>query len=213
MQFRTFAGISGINNMNKKKTTTRKKATKKKQSIFARVFKTILLSALLGAVLVGLFVCCVYYGMWGKIPDYRDLREIRNNEASSLYSEDGELLGKYYVENRTNVMFGSISRNAINALIATEDVRFYEHHGFDKVSMLRVLFKTLLLGDKSSGGGSTISQQLAKNLYPRQYSSRFMIPVIKIKEIITAHRKTIHERRNSHPIFKHSIFWRRHVRY
>ena len=188
LQFRTFAGISGINNMNKKKTTTRKKATKKKQSIFARVFKTILLSALLGAILVGLFVCCVYYGMWGKIPDYRDLKEIRNNEASSLYSEDGELLGKYYVENRTNVMFGSISRNAVNALIATEDVRFYEHHGFDKVSMLRVLFKTLLLGDKSSGGGSTISQQLAKNLYPRQYSSRFMIPVIKIKEIITAHR-------------------------
>ena len=87
------------------------------------------------------------------------------------YSEDGELLGKYYVENRTNVMFGSISRNAVNALIATEDVRFYEHHGFDKVSMLRVLFKTLLLGDKSSGGGSTISQQLAKNLYPRQYLS------------------------------------------
>ena len=60
----------------------------------------------------------------GKIPDYRNLREIRNNEASSLYSEDGELLGKYYVENRTNVMFGSISRNAVNALIATEDVRF-----------------------------------------------------------------------------------------
>ena len=54
--------------------------------------------------------------------------------------------------------------------------------------MLRVLFKTLLLGDKSSGGGSTISQQLAKNLYPRQYNNRFMIPVIKIKEIITAHR-------------------------
>ena len=94
LQFRTFADISGINNMNKKKTTTRKKATKKKQSIFVRVFKTILLSALLGAILVGLFVCCVYYGMWGKIPDYRNLREIRNNEASSLYSEDGELLGK-----------------------------------------------------------------------------------------------------------------------
>ena len=174
--------------MNKKKPVTRKKAAKKKRSILARVFNTLLLSAIFCAILVGLFVCCVYYGMWGKIPDYRDLREIRNSEASSLYSEDGELLGKYYVENRTNVMFGGISRNAVNALIATEDVRFYEHHGFDKISMLRVLCKTLLLGDRSSGGGSTISQQLAKNLYPRQYNSRFMIPVIKIKEIITAHR-------------------------
>ena len=128
--------------MNKKKTTTRKKAAKKKQSIFARVFKTMLLSSLLVAILVGLFVCCVYYGTWGKIPDYRDLREIRNNEASSLYSEDGELLGKYYVENRTNVMFGSISHHAINALIATEDVRFYEHHGFDKINffLCQVIF-------------------------------------------------------------------------
>lgn len=153
-----------------------------------QVFKTLFLTALLCVFLLGLFVCCVYYGMWGKIPDYRELKEIRNFEASSLYSSDGELLGKYYVENRTNVMFGGISRNAINALIATEDVRFYEHKGFDKISMLRVLCKTLLLGDKSSGGGSTISQQLAKNLFPRKYSSSLMIPIIKIKEIITAHR-------------------------
>lgn len=92
--------------MNKKKPVTRKKAAKKKRSILARIFNTLLLSAIFCAILVGLFVCCVYYGMWGKIPDYRDLREIRNSEASSLYSEDGELLGKYYVENRTNVMFG-----------------------------------------------------------------------------------------------------------
>lgn len=174
--------------MNTRKKVPAKKSKKQKKSFLKQVFKTLFLTALLCVFLLGLFVCCVYYGMWGKIPDYRELKEIRNFEASSLYSSDGELLGKYYVENRTNVMFGGISRNAINALIATEDVRFYEHKGFDKVSMLRVLCKTLLLGDKSSGGGSTISQQLAKNLFPRKYSSSLMIPIIKIKEIITAHR-------------------------
>lgn len=174
--------------MEKKKTAPKRKPKKQKKSFIKQVFKTLFLTTLLCAFLLGLFVCCVYYGMWGKIPDYRELKEIRNFEASSLYSADGELLGKYYVENRTNVMFGGISRNAINALIATEDVRFYEHKGFDKISMLRVLGKTLLLGDKSSGGGSTISQQLAKNLFPRKYKSRLMIPIIKIKEIITAHR-------------------------
>lgn len=152
------------------------------------VLKVLVLTAIFCTLLVGIFVCCVYYGMWGQIPDYQELREIRHNEASILTSEDGEMLGKYYVENRTNVMFNSISRNAINALIATEDVRFYEHHGIDKTSMIRVLCKTLILGDKSAGGGSTISQQLAKNLFPRESNSRFMIPVIKIKEIITAHR-------------------------
>ena len=174
--------------MEKRKKVQKRKPKKQKKSFLKRVVKTLLLTALLCVFLVGLFVCCVYYGMWGKIPDYQDLREIRNFEASSLYSSDGELLGKYYVENRTNVPFGEISRNAVNALIATEDVRFYEHKGFDKISMLRVLFKTLLLGDRSSGGGSTISQQLAKNLFPREYRRSLMLPVIKIKEIITAHR-------------------------
>ncbi len=168
----------------KRKTTP----PKRKKSNSARFLKNIFLAFLFCGMLLALFICCVYFGTWGKIPDYRDLRAIRNYEASSLYSDDGELLGKYYIENRTNVMFDSISPYAINALIATEDVRFYEHHGFDKISMLRVVVKTLLLGDRSSGGGSTLSQQLAKNLFPRDSKSRFMLPVIKVKEIITAHR-------------------------
>lgn len=171
--------------MEKKKAVRKKK---KKKSLTRRVIKFSLLTGLCVIFIVTLFVVCVYHGMWGKIPDYTDLREIRQHEASCLYSEDGELLGKYYLENRTEVLFGAISPNAINALIATEDSRFYEHHGVDRISLLRVLFKTLLLGDRSSGGGSTISQQLAKNLFPREDGSRWMIPVIKIKEMITAHR-------------------------
>lgn len=175
--------------MKKKATVHRKKThkTSKKRRRF-RILKWLIILLLLGATLIGAFVYSVYIGLWGKLPDYTELRNIRNAEASELYSEDGELLGKYFIENRTNVNFGHISPNAINALIATEDVRFYEHHGFDKISMLRVIFKTLLLGDRSSGGGSTISQQLAKNLYPREEHQVTFMPVIKLKEILTAHR-------------------------
>ncbi|WP_276802840.1 transglycosylase domain-containing protein [Odoribacter laneus] len=168
------------------KSVTRRKKTKKGRK--RRVLKYILGSILLGGFLCGLFVYSVYVGLWGPLPDYQELKEIRNYEASELYSEDGELLGKYFIENRTNVKFNNISTNAINALIATEDVRFYEHQGVDKISLLRVFFKTLLLGDRSSGGGSTLSQQLAKNLYPREEQQVSFMPVIKLKEIFTAHR-------------------------
>lgn len=166
----------------------KRRKTKKRKNLKTRIFKYIFLLFLLACLGGFLFVYSVYKGLWGAIPDYRELRNIRNAEASELYSEDGELLGKYFIENRTNVNFGNISPNAVNALIATEDVRFYEHHGFDKISMLRVLFKTLLLGDRSSGGGSTLSQQLAKNLYPREEQQVTFIPVIKLKEIFIAYR-------------------------
>ncbi len=171
--------------MSGKSVTRRKKAKKGRKR---RVLKYILGSILLGGFLCGLFVYSVYVGLWGPLPDYQELKEIRNYEASELYSEDGELLGKYIIENLTNVKFNNISTNAINALIATEDVRFYEHQGVDKISLLRVFFKTLLLGDRSSGGGSTLSQQLAKNLYPREEQQVSFMPVIKLKEIFTAHR-------------------------
>lgn len=171
--------------MAKKKRT---KKQHKKSRIGWITFKYSLL-AFAGIFIVGgLFMYSVYAGIWGKLPDYQELRDIRNDEASVLYSEDGEVLGKYYIENRTNVNFNHISPYAIKALIATEDVRFYEHEGVDKISMLRVFFKTFLLGNHSSGGGSTLSQQLAKNLYPREEQQVTLIPVIKLKEMFIAHR-------------------------
>jgi len=136
----------------------------------------------------GLLVYSVYAGWWGTLPTYEELKEIRKDEASVLYTEAGQLIGKYYIENRTNVNFTHISPHAIHALIATEDVRFYQHEGVDKISMLRVFFKTFLFGDRSSGGGSTISQQLAKNLYPRAEQQVTFIPIVKLKEMFTAHR-------------------------
>lgn len=168
--------------MVKKKTVKKKKRTK------FIVLKYLFLLVLLGCLFAGGFVWSVYAGLWGTLPGYEELKAIRNYEASALYSEDGELLGKYYIENRTNVGFGNISPNAINALIATEDVRFYEHKGIDRISLFRVFFKTLLLGDHSSGGGSTISQQLAKNLYPRDEQQVTFMPVVKLKENFTAYR-------------------------
>lgn len=175
--------------MTKQKKQTRKKKKKQDKNQIRRhllkySFFTILIS-ISGGIL---FLYSIYIGLWGKLPTYEELKNIRNNEASMLYTEDGELIGKYYIENRTNVHFTNISSHAIQALIATEDVRFYQHEGIDKISMFRVLFKTLLLGDKSSGGGSTISQQLAKNLYPRTEQTTTFIPVIKLKEIFTARR-------------------------
>ena len=161
---------------------------KKRRSLWKRAVCLLAALGLTAAAAVAAFVACVYHGAWGKVPGYEELREIRQHEASSLYSEDGELLGKYYLENRTEVLFGSISPKAVEALVATEDSRFYEHHGVDKISLLRVLLKTILLGDKREGGGSTISQQLAKNLYPRETGKRWMLPVAKVKEMIVAHR-------------------------
>ena len=72
------------------------------------------------------------------------------------------LLGKYYLEERTDVPFDSISPDVIHALVATEDVRFFEHDGVDIQSLFRVAVKSILLRDESAGGGSTITQQLAK---------------------------------------------------
>ncbi len=168
-----------------------KKKNKKKLSRSTRnrrIFKYALILIAITILTGILLVYSVYSGLWGKLPDYHELRNIRNDEASLLYSEDGELLGKYYIENRTNVNFKHISPNAVNALIATEDIRFYEHEGVDKISMLRVFFKTFLLGHRNSGGGSTLSQQLAKNLYPREEQQVTFIPIVKIKEMFTAHR-------------------------
>ncbi len=172
----------------RQKKNSRKKSGGKNRKRNLRLIKGLLLLLLAGVVCLALFVYSVYAGLWGSLPDYAELRSIRNYEASELYSDDGELIGKYYIENRTNVNYNTISPHAVQALIATEDVRFYEHKGIDKISLFRVFFKTLLLGDRHSGGGSTISQQLAKNLYPREEQQVKFVPVVKLREIFTAYR-------------------------
>ncbi|MEO0469809.1 MAG: transglycosylase domain-containing protein [Bacteroidota bacterium] len=143
-----------------------------------------------GAMLLSLllFVLAVRAGVFGPIPDQETLQNIHNYQASEIYTADGKLLGRYYLENRTEVTFEELSPDLINALIATEDARFFEHDGVDMQALMRVAVKSILLQDKSSGGGSTISQQLAKNLFPREDHGLLSLPVSKVKEMIIAQR-------------------------
>ena len=137
--------------------------------------------------IVGLFGM-VRFGLFGKLPSAAQLERIQNPIASEVYSVDGVLLGKYYYFNRTNIAFKDIPENLIHALIATEDERFYHHNGVDYQSLFRVFFKSILGRNKSSGGGSTISQQIAKNMYGRKRHGVLTMPVNKIREMIIATR-------------------------
>ncbi len=143
---------------------------------------------LLGILLILGFYLLIVWGFFGSLPNKEELSDIQHYEASEVYSKDGKLLGKYFVENRTNVKYEELPKHLINALVATEDARFYKHKGIDRQSLLRVLVKSILLGDKSAGGGSTLSQQLAKNLFPRQRYGVVTMLVNKVKEAVLASR-------------------------
>jgi len=144
--------------------------------------------AVIGILALTIFVFAVLGGRYGDLPTRAELKSIQNPIASEVYSEDGVLLGRYYLENRSNVTYAQIPQQFKDALIATEDARFFKHGGIDRRAMFRVLVKSLLLQDDSAGGGSTISQQLAKNLFKRQRYGRLSMPVNKLKEMIIAKR-------------------------
>ncbi|MGB8705950.1 MAG: transglycosylase domain-containing protein [Gillisia sp.] len=142
-------------------------------------------------ILFGLFILfyfSIYFGLFGKIPSAKELSDLQQSEATQVLSSDGKLIGKYYIFDRQPITYKQLPPNLIHALIATEDARFYEHNGIDTKSLFRVIFKTLLLQDKSSGGGSTITLQLAKNLYGRKDYGPFGIVINKIQESIIARR-------------------------
>ena len=137
--------------------------------------------------LVALF-SLVYYGAFGPLPNTNVLSGIRTEQASLVYSADDEIIGKYFAKNRTNIRWEEIPEHLTNALIATEDKRFFSHDGFDLRSYSRVVFRSILLRDKSGGGGSTLTQQLIKNLYGRSDNGLLTLPVNKIREAILAAR-------------------------
>ncbi|MBR9846591.1 MAG: penicillin-binding protein [Algicola sp.] len=141
-----------------------------------------------GVVLIVLFWLSVYFGLWGSLASKDDILNIKQAEASLLLDSNQELLGKYFIFDRQIVEYKDLPKHLVDALIATEDVRFYEHSGIDYTSLFRVFFKSILLQDNSSGGGSTISQQLAKNIYGRGDYGWFSMPVNKTKEMILAKR-------------------------
>lgn len=139
-----------------------------------------------GSVL--LFIFAILIGVFGHVASKSDLRNLNQSVASEVYTADSVLMGKYFFENRLPTSLDSISPHVVDALIATEDARFFEHGGVDLRATFRVLFRSILQGDESSGGGSTISQQLAKNLYPRKRLGKLTVPVAKFKEMIVARR-------------------------
>ena len=120
----------------------------------------------LAVVLFIVIMVLIGHGKLGFMPDFARLENPQSNLASELITEDGEVLGKYFIENRSYVDYEDLAPHLVDALVATEDVRHYRHSGIDLRSLMRVLIKSVLLG-QDEGGGSTISQQLAKNLFPR----------------------------------------------
>lgn len=164
----------------------RKKHKKSKQK--KKWLKLILAVLLLILLAFGGFYASIYYGLFGRLPEESELVNLSQLQASRVLDRHEKLIGKFFITDREAIGFQEIPEDLIHALIATEDVRFYEHNGVDKQSLIRVIFKTILLQKKSSGGGSTITLQLAKNLYGRKHYAFLSIPVNKIKESIVARR-------------------------
>ena len=168
--------------------TKKKKALVKNYLLLKLNFKKILRFSLrTGGILLLFFASLfllVYLGVFGRLSSVKELQNIQNYLSSEIYSHDKVLLGKYYLQDRTNIQYNNLPEHLIQALIATEDVRFYEHNGIDRRAALRVVFKSILLNKTNSGGGSTIHQQLAKNLFPRKRYSILSMPVNKFREMI-----------------------------
>lgn len=139
-------------------------------------------------LIIFLFFFSIWIGLFGRMPSIKELNHIQHHLASDIYASGGEILGRYYLQNRTNTSIDDIPDNFIKALIATEDERFFEHRGIDKRSLFRVLVKTIILQNERAGGGSTLTQQLAKNLYPRKKYWKLGLAVNKIQEMIIARR-------------------------
>ncbi len=144
--------------------------------IFWRIF-------LGGFIFLVLFLLMINWGWIGSMPDLVDIENPTASLASQVYAQDGTLMGKYYIEDRINVEYKDISKYAVDALVATEDKRFYDHSGIDGLSLIRAF---LYLG--SEGGASTITMQTAKNLFTENWSTKNFVlrSIQKLKEGIIA---------------------------
>ncbi len=147
-----------MDNDNKKKSMTPLKK---------RIIKWLWISFFTGIVLIFLLFILIYNGLIGYMPPVEELKNPHDRFATVVYSADGEELGRYFrnTGNRVYAEYSEISPHVINALIATEDSRFEDHSGIDMRAVGRVLVKTLIMQQKNAGGGSTITQQLAKQLF------------------------------------------------
>ncbi len=143
---------------------------------FVRVLWALLVS---GIGIVTVFFFLIWFGIVGYSPDIENLQNPISKSASQVFSADGKIIGTYNVDraNRIPIPYSNLSPYLVQALVATEDVRFYEHSGIDFIALARAVVKRGMFGQASAGGGSTITQQLAKQLYsnPAKSASRRML--------------------------------------
>ena len=180
----------------------------KKRGVSPKTIKWIWCAAFAPFALVAVMLLLTALGTFGRIPSFEELENPRSNLATEVYSEDGRVIGTFFVQNRSYVQYADLFPSdstlrirldgrevppIVAALISTEDVRFRNHSGIDIPSLARVAVKTLLLQNTSQGGGSTITQQLAKNLFPRdtarnrgRIARTAKLVTSKFKEWITA---------------------------
>ena len=141
---------------------------------------------IIGIIAFGaIIIFSIGLGLFGTLPSFRDLENPKSNQASEVISDDNVVLGTYYIQNRTNVRYDELSPNVINALISTEDKRFYNHSGIDFKRSFAILFKNLI-GKKE--GASTITQQLALNLFSKEGRAKNSVKRViqKLQELILA---------------------------
>jgi len=149
---------------------------------------------LISTPFAALAVALLLVSLFTHIPSFEELEDPRSNLATQILAENGEVLTTYHIENRSYISFDDLSQGLKDAIVATEDARFYRHSGIDFKSLARVGVKSVLLGNRrGGGGGSTLSQQLAKSLFPRDTAKSsipgakiFVLGVNKLKEWITA---------------------------
>lgn len=142
---------------------------------YIRAFWIIISCGVLFLILVIFLAAKGYIGE--ELPSFEDLENPKSNLASEVVSSDLAVIGKYYIQNRTNIHYSELSPNVINALKATEDIRFEKHSGVDLRGLLRVVLRA-----GSAGGGSTLTQQLAKNLFHSKPNSKLQRVIQKVQE-------------------------------
>lgn len=154
------------------------------RKIIRRVLIGIWSIVLLGIISVFSLFILISLGAFGKLPTFDELENPQSALATQVISADSVILGVYYSENRSNILFEELPDNLVHALIATEDERFYDHSGIDFIAIGRVM-RGLVTGEYA-GGGSTITQQLAKNLFPREDLNTVELVIRKFKEWVIA---------------------------
>ena len=155
----------------------------RREATYQKIVKWMWRLAILG--IVGIVFIFILLSLTD-LPSFEELENPKSNLASEVYAANGEVLGRYYVENRVPVTYDQLSPHLVQAFVATEDERYYDHSGIDGEALARVFVKTFLMRKRSAGGASTITQQLAKMLFTEKPGSGLERVIQKLKEWIIA---------------------------